>query len=555
LLDRVAVGGVYGKEAQIREPMRRRAVEANDLVASLADRHWPDRPPQSSLNAAGDSPMIEEGLIPVRPRARGCPVTTRDRPAAIHQVLDVPADRLAAVVGSWAEPAILESALGFGEAGRWSFYTARPRLVFEATGYRWSITTPKGTLDSGEGDALDALARLAQRYRLADPAHEPDPALPPFQGGLVGFIGYDLAPQLERLPRRSPRDSRMPDIRMALYDTVIAADLDAGRVHVLAWDLTGEGRPATQRRCLEWSVTVETAVRKPSPIARESLGSSPLVSSFGREPYLAAVRRVLEYIAAGDVYQVNLSQRFSCQGAFDPLDLYLRLHETSPAPFAAFLRWGDLAVVSASPEWFYQTRGDRIVTRPIKGTRPRGRTEDEDARLAAELAASPKDRAELTMIVDLERNDLGRVCRYGSVIVRDALRLESFAQVHHLVATVEGRIRPGVGPADVVRAMFPGGSITGAPKIRAMQIIDELEPHRRSLYTGAIGYLGRGGSSAFNIAIRTILVEGDRASYQVGGGIVADSDPEAEYEETLAKGRAMRAVLEGQGGSSRSRGE
>jgi para-aminobenzoate synthetase component 1 len=261
------------------------------------------------------------------------------------------------------------------------------------------------------------------------------------------------------------------------------------------------------------------------------------------------VRRVLEYIAAGDVYQVNLSQRFSSRGSFDPLELYLRLRDRSPAPFAAFLRWRDLAVVSASPEWFYQTRGDQIVTRPIKGTRPRGRTEDDDARLAAELAASPKDRAELTMIVDLERNDLGRVCRYGSVVVRDALRLESFAQVHHLVATVEGRLRPGVGPTDVLRAMFPGGSITGAPKIRAMQIIDELEPHCRSLYTGAIGYLTRGGSSAFNIAIRTILVEGDRASYQVGGGIVADSEPEAEYEETLAKGRALRAVLEGQGGS------
>src|SRR5262249_12690516 len=195
-----------------------------------------------------------------------------------------------------------------------------------------------------------------------------------------------------------------------------------------------------------------------------------------------------------------------------------------------------LSVVSASPEWFYQTRGDRIVTRPIKGTRPRGSTPGEDARLAADLAASPKDRAELTMIVDLERNDLGRVCRYGSVVVRDALTVESFAQVHHLVATVEGRLRPGVGPVEVIRALFPGGSITGAPKIRAMQIIDELEPNRRSLYTGAIGYLSRGGASAFNIAIRTILIEGGYASYQVGGAIVADSAPEAEYTQTLATG-------------------
>jgi para-aminobenzoate synthetase component 1 len=252
---------------------------------------------------------------------------------------------------------------------------------------------------------------------------------------------------------------------------------------------------------------------------------------------------VLEYIAAGDVFQVNLSQRFTARGRPDPLDLYLRLKTNSPAPFGAFLQWNDLAVISASPEWFYQTRGDHLVTRPIKGTRPRGSNSDDDARLAAELLTSPKDRAELTMIVDLERNDLGRVCEYGSVVVRDPLSIESFAQVHHLVATVEGKLRRDAGPVDVIRALFPGGSITGAPKIRAMEIIDELEPNRRGLYTGAIGYLSRGGASAFNIAIRTILVEGDRASFQVGGGIVADSDPEGEYEETLAKGRGLLAVL------------
>ncbi len=260
------------------------------------------------------------------------------------------------------------------------------------------------------------------------------------------------------------------------------------------------------------------------------------------------MRRVLEYIAAGDVFQVNLSQRFVARGRPDPLDLYLRLKAKSPAPFAAYLGWDDLAVLSASPEWFYQTRGDLLVTRPIKGTRPRGRDAEEDAGLAGELRASPKDRAELTMIVDLERNDLGRICRYGTVRVIDPLTVESFAQVHHLVATVEGRVRSGAGPIDVVRAVFPGGSITGAPKIRSMEIIDELEPARRSLYTGAIGYFSRGGTSAFNIAIRTMLVEGERVSFQVGGGIVADSDPEAEYRETLHKARGLREVIESVGG-------
>jgi para-aminobenzoate synthetase component 1 len=476
-------------------------------------------------------------------------VTTRDRTATERQILDVPADRLAAVVGSWAAPSILECSPGFGDARRWSLLAAHPRLVFETSGSRWSCTTDARSRESGDDDPLAAFAALVRRFRLSDPDQEPDPDSPPFQGGLIGFIGYDLAPRLERLPRRSRRDSRMPDIRMALYDTAIAVDTSSGRAQIRAWDMTGEGRLAAERRCQRWSKAIDRMLRKPRHLAPGSGVVLPPVSTFDRDSYVDSVRRVLEYIAAGDVFQVNLSQRFTARGTYDPLDLYLRLRSRSPAPFAALLRWGDMAVVSASPELFYQTRGDRIVTRPIKGTRPRGQSEEDDARLATELAASAKDRAELTMIVDLERNDLGRVCRYGSVVVKDALRVESFAQVHHLVATVEGRLRPDVGPVDIVRAMFPGGSITGAPKIRAMEIIDELEPNRRGLYTGAIGYLSRGGSSGFNIAIRTILVEGDRASYQVGGGIVADSDPESEYEETLAKGRALREVLEGQGGA------
>ena len=284
------------------------------------------------------------------------------------------------------------------------------------------------------------------------------------------------------------------------------------------------------------------------PIRASKLG--PATSSFDRATYLATVGRVLDYIAAGDIFQVNLSQRFTAWGHPDPLDLYLRLKVREPGAVRRVPGLGRSGRRLGQPRVVLPDPGDLLVTRPIKGTRPRGEDRAEDARLAAELHASAKDRAELTMIVDLERNDLGRVCQYGSVVVRDAFNVESFAQVHHLVATVEGRLRPEVGPIDVIRAVFPGGSITGAPKIRAMEIIDELEPNRRSLYTGAIGYLSRGGSSAFNIAIRTILVEGDRASFQVGGGIVADSDPEAEYEETLAKGRGLLAVLgPGNGGT------
>jgi para-aminobenzoate synthetase component 1 len=464
-------------------------------------------------------------------------------PPLVRRVLEIPAERLAPLIATWPEPALLESGPGFGESGRWSLLAARPRMVFEATESTWSLRSDSGRRETRAGDPLEALRHWLDVHNLADPGDAPDPSLPPFQGGAIGFFGYDLAPALERLPRKAARDSRLPDLRFALYDTFVTIDHQTGAVELWAVDLLNEGARAVESRGREWRLALESA---PLPkVHRSRIG--PIESNFTRADYLATVGQALEYIAAGDIFQVNLSQRFSAFGHPEPLDLYLRLKRRSPAPFAAFLQWDDLAVVSASPEWFYQTRGDSIVTRPIKGTRPRGRNARDDARLADELWASPKDRAELTMIVDLERNDLGRICRYGTVRVIDPLTVETFAQVHHLVATIEGRIRPGAGPIDAVRALFPGGSITGAPKIRAMEIIDELEPTRRSAYTGAVGYYSRGGSSGFNIAIRTLLVEGDRVSYQVGGGIVADSDPEAEYRETLQKGRGLSAVLEGEG--------
>ncbi|WP_165065945.1 aminodeoxychorismate synthase component I [Paludisphaera rhizosphaerae] len=470
---------------------------------------------------------------------------TTQEPTSVRIPLDLPVDRLTAAVGCWPEPAILAGGAGFGEAGRWSVLSAYPRLVFESIGPRWSIRTDAGHFMSGDGP-MARLDTLAREFRLAEPADPfaDDPDACPFRGGLIGFFGYDLAPALERLPRKAARDSKLPDVRMALHDTAVLVDERTGAAAIHAWDLLGEGRTEVERRARFWRRAIKDAAASPRPLGTTQLGS--LTSNFTRDEYLTALRRTLDYIEAGDVFQINLSQRFSAHGKIDPLELFLRLRRESPAPFSAFLRWRDLAVVSASPEWFYQTRGDWIATRPIKGTRPRGATPEEDDALAAELQSSAKDRAELTMIVDLERNDLGRVCQFGSVQVVEAMKLETYAQVHHLVATVEGRLRPDVGPIDVVRATFPGGSITGAPKIRAMEIIDELEPTRRSLYTGAIGYLSRGGTSGFNIAIRTALVEGDRVSYQVGGGIVADSVPEAEYEETLHKGRGIRRVLTGE---------
>ena len=463
-------------------------------------------------------------------------------PRVIRSPLDLSPDLLAGRIGSWPGPALLEGGPGLGEAGRWSILAARPRRVIESAtgqGFRWS----GGDLDldlEAEGDALEGLATIARRFGLADPSDPAsEPGGSPFLGGLIGFLGYDLAPRLERLPRRCPADSRVPALRFGLYDTFVLVDHREGSAELWAVDLMDDGPAALRERWNRWRDDLHEPAR---PFEPPALG--PVRSDRSRQDYLLSARRVLDYIEAGDIYQANLSHRFTASGRVDPLDLRLKLRGISPAPYASYLAWDDLAVVGASPELFYRTEGDRIVTRPIKGTRPRSADPAEDARLAAELTGSIKDRAELTMIVDLERNDLGRVCRFGSVRVAEPWRVESFEQVHHLVATIEGRLGPGVGPLDVVRAVFPGGSITGAPKIRAMEIIDELETNRRSLYTGAVGYLSLGGLSAFNIAIRTLVVEPDRATYQVGGGIVADSDPEAEYRETLDKGRGLRQALD-----------
>ncbi len=452
---------------------------------------------------------------------------------------DVLADR----IGRWHGPAFLEGSALTGDAGRWSIFAARPRVEMEATEDRVRVRRHDREVEE-RADPLAVLGGLLDEFQLGLLKQTGPPDGPPFRGGMIGFLGYDLAPRFERLPRRSPLDSRLPDLRFSLYDTWVQFDNFTGQAELAGIDLLGEGASAVERRLAEWSEQLGTV---PTEEVERTTLRAPIMSDFTRDAYLEAVDRAIEYIRAGDIFQVNLSQRFSTRGEIHPLDLRARLRRVSPAPFAGFLAWSDLAIVSASPEWFYQTRGDAIATRPIKGTRPRGETPADDARLRRQLLASDKDRAELTMIVDLERNDLGRVCRHGTVDVREAMVLESYAQVHHLVATVEGRLRRDVRPMDIVRATFPGGSITGAPKIRAMQIIDELEPHRRSAYTGAMGFFGRDGFSGFNILIRTMLVEGDRVSYQVGGGIVADSDPAAEFDETLHKGRGIREVLLGGG--------
>ena len=335
-------------------------------------------------------------------------------------------------------------------------------------------------------------------------------------GAAVGYLGYGLGSLIEELPCTAAADLGLPDCSLGFYDDVSVLDPER----------------------LSAGAAVPT-------LARSFAG---LASTFTRDRYLATVERVLRYIQAGDVYQVNLSQRFSADCAADPFDVYLRLRCLSPAPYAAFLRFPDFVLMSSSPESFLEadplTRA--IETRPIKGTRPRSRDFAEDAALVRDLSASEKDLAENLMIVDLERNDLGRVAETGSVEVTGLFEVESYATVHHLVSTVRARLRRDRDLVDLLRATFPSGSVTGAPKVRAMQIIDELEPVARGPYTGAIGYIGFDGSMSLNVAIRILVVKDQRAYFHVGGGIVADSDPVAEYQETLDKGAALAQALTGE---------
>ncbi|HMI31207.1 MAG TPA: aminodeoxychorismate synthase component I [Candidatus Limnocylindrales bacterium] len=366
----------------------------------------------------------------------------------------------------------------------------------------------------------------------------------PFVSGLAGYIAYDLKDYLERYPRRARRESSLPDLSLGFYDVVWAWDRVSGRAWAVSTGLPERDskgrRDRAEARLTEQWARVMTAEDR----GHQATGAhANIASNFTRDSYCRMVERALDHIAAGDIYQVNLAQRFRVEPSPDPASLFRSLREESPAPYSAFVSTPAGAILSSSPERYFRIQGDRIETWPIKGTRPRGDSPEADAALASALRESAKDRAENVMIVDLERNDLGRICVIGSVRVTALCEVATYANVHHLVSRIEGRLRPDAGPRDVIRALHPGGSITGAPKIRAVEIIDALEPTRRGVYTGGIGYWDASGDCDFNIAIRTIVVESGSASFHVGGGIVADSTPEGEYEETLVKAGGMMRAL------------
>ena len=466
----------------------------------------------------------------------------------------------------------LDSAARDGRLGRFSFVMADPVAVVRSRGPLTEIVDSEtGVARVFRGDALSAACALILPH-----AADPVPDAPPFQGGVAGYLAYDWGRTLERLPAPRCDDLGLWDVVLGVYDWVLAWD----HVRSTAW-LISTGLPETSvatraRRAAARAAAIRARLDGTAPHATTSAPCEehptlpptvvghrkrvvPLVhtltngwwtpavsvaSSFTRDGYLGAVSRVRAYIAAGDVFQVNLSQRLESALAVSPWTLYRRLRERNPAPFSAFLDLPEAAIVSASPERFLRVDPSRRVeTRPIKGTRPRGRDASHDDALGRALVESPKDRAENLMIVDLMRNDLSRVCSPGTVQVPELFALETHPTVHHLVSTVTGRLEAGMDAADLLRAAFPGGSVTGAPKIRSMEIIAELEPTARGVYCGSVGYWSVTGELDMSIAIRTAVAVDGWVYFGAGGGIVADSDPEQEYGETLDKARALIDTL------------
>jgi anthranilate synthase component 1 len=424
---------------------------------------------------------------------------------------------------------LLESA-DQGRVGRYSFIGYQPRKVV-----RWSLGDP--------GDPYALAASEVGRFRPA-----PLPDLPPFAGGAVGVFAYDLVRTVEPLGDPRPDPIGAPDLALMLTDALVVFDHLKHTVTVLANVYADEDVDASYARALETIAQVRwrLAGPVPRPARPPDLGrvAPRFRSNMTREQFEANVARIIEYIRAGDAYQVVPSQRWSAQVPVEAFSIYRGLRAVNPSPYMYFLDFGDFEVAGASPEPLITVSGRAVSTRPIAGTRPRGATAEEDRAIAEELLADPKERAEHVMLVDLGRNDLGRVCEYGSVTVEDFMAVENYSHVMHIVSSVRGHLRPGVGALDALRSVLPAGTLSGAPKVRAMQIIDELEPVKRGGYGGAIGWVSYGGDLDTCIHIRTVVVKDGVAHVQAGGGTVADAQPAYEYAESVAKSKAVLQAVE-----------
>ncbi|HEX2091274.1 MAG TPA: anthranilate synthase component I [Longimicrobiaceae bacterium] len=445
---------------------------------------------------------------------------------------------------------LLESVVGGETWARYTFLGSEPRSAWRLVGDRIDRWTPDRGWREGErsADPLGEFDRLVSRHMPAE-----IPGLPRFWGGAVGFFGYDVIRHIERLPHPPAAGLGLPDALFMVTGVVVAVDNLFGRARaVVGVETEGAEEAELRRRYAAAAAEIETTIARirdgegPRPLSvRETAPvDPPFRSTFTRDGFEAAVRRVQAYILAGDAFQVVLSQRLSLPLGAVPFDLYRALRTLNPSPYLFYLDLDGFQLVGSSPEVMVRLEDGRVTVRPIAGTRRRGRSAEEDAALAADLLADAKETAEHLMLLDLGRNDVGRVARFGSVRVPQRMTIEKYSHVLHMVSTVEGELRDGLSAVDVMRASFPAGTVSGAPKVRAMEIIDELEPARRGPYAGAVGYFAHGGRTMDTaIAIRTLVAHGGEAHVQAGAGIVADSIPAAEYEETLNKARALlRAV-------------
>lgn len=421
---------------------------------------------------------------------------------------------------------ILDSGMGAENLGRYSIVGLNPFTTFK---YEQDICTINEKKING--DPFEEIKKLISTYKVENNTELP------YVAGAMGYFSYDLGRKIEEIPVMALEEVKVPDCYFYFYDNAIVVDNLEKRTYI-----TGLGILKSKEDSVK---EIKDIILKGNKVKYNELNNSDteFASNFGKDEYIETVEKFRQYIRTGDIYIANLTQRFCCETTKEPYEVYKNLRHINPAPFAAFMNVEDFSIVSSSPERFLEIRNNVVETRPIKGTRPRGKNSEEDLKNKMELINSEKDKSELLMIVDLERNDLSKVCKPYSVKVTELFELEEYSTVFHLVSTVIGELKEEHTAVDCIKACFPGGSITGAPKVRSMEVIEELEPTRRNIYTGCIGYLGFDGNADFNIVIRTILMKDKKAYLGVGGGITWESIKEDEYEETLDKARALMRVL------------
>lgn len=443
---------------------------------------------------------------------------------------------------------LFESVIGGERVGRYSFLATDPFLELSARGNRVTIVGPEGTQEFDSPDPLEEIRRRLQAFKAAHP-----PELPRLTGGAIGYAGYDVVRYVENLPNAPPDDRQLPDLFFGFYDRTVIFDNVTKTMFVVAMarlDRPGvDARAAygeAQRRVDEMVAKLSTPNVEPRCTDIDTSGGVTLSyrSNFNQSEFESAVRECIEYIRAGDIFQVVISQRLEVDIESDPFEIYRTLRVVNPSPFMLFVRTPDVTLVGSSPEIMCRVVDRKVTVRPLAGTRPRGRNEEEDRRLAEELLADPKERAEHVMLVDLGRNDVGRVARFGTVELSDVMVIERYSHVMHITSNVTGELAEGKDAFDALKACLPAGTVSGAPKVRAMQIIDSLEPHRRGPYAGAVGYFDYGGNMDTCITLRTMVVQGKKAYIQAGAGIVADSQPAEEYQETLNKARGLLKAIE-----------